>query len=436
MPPAPRARTPNALPTSGAAGIGRRRLMGAALGAGLLPAARLSVAGQAGAGAPRLALVILRGGLDGLAAVPVPGDPAFANARGALAAPPATAATGAPLRLDDTFALHPALGRLHALYQQGDAAVLHAVGLPYQERSHFDAQQLLESGGRRPFELDSGWLGRVLAELPGAPAGSSAARGLALQAAVPLVLRGNAVVDTWLPPQRNEPAPDALADLGQRVAQLYAGDAALAAAFERARRLHAPGPEMAAQGMASGAGPAGNAARLAALGTQAAAFLTRPDGPQTVVLEMGGWDTHANQANALAGNLAALDALLDALHQGLAAATSTAGSGPAPWARTLVLVVTEFGRTVAPNGTQGTDHGSGAAAFALGGAVRGGRVLADWPGLAPRERTEGRDLRSTTDLRALFKTALHQHLGLPLATVHGRALPGSEHLGLLPLLRS
>lgn len=413
------------------AAIGRRRLLAGALGTALLPAATLSVAGRAPAGAPRLALVILRGGLDGLSAVPATGDPAFATVRGPLAQWPTPA-----LRLDDAFSLHPALTQLHGLYGRGEAAVLHAVGLPYQERSHFDAQQMLESGGQRPYEFDSGWLGRVLAELPGG-ASATATRGMAFQAAVPLVLRGHAAVDTWLPAGRTEPAPELAADLSQRVAQLYAGDAPLAEALARARLLHQgqPTPQAGMAGMASTAAASAPAAaasaRLVTLGQQAAGFLARPDGPQTVVLEMGGWDSHANQANLLAGNLAALDALLGALHQGLSAPEAGAGV----WSRTLVLVVTEFGRTVAPNGTQGTDHGSGAAAFALGGAVRGGRVLADWPGLSARERTDGRDLRITTDLRSLFKTALHQHLGLPLAAVHGRALPGSDMLPLLPLLR-
>lgn len=413
---------------------GRRRLIAGALGAALLPGGTLSLAGQAGPGAPRVALVILRGGLDGLAAVPPTGDPGLAAARAALAT--TDASPPPPLPLDEMFALHPALAQVHALYGRGEAAVLHATGLPYLERSHFDAQQLLESGGRRPFELDSGWLGRTLADLP-APAAAGAARSaraMAFQAAVPLVLRGASAVDTWLPAQREEPAPDSLADLGQRVAQLYATDAALAAAFARARQLHGAGAADSSMATAAGMGGmarAAGSARLAALGSQAAAFLARDDGPQAVVLEMDGWDTHAAQATRLATQLAALDGLLAALHQGL--------TGPVArdaWARTLVLVVTEFGRTVMANGTQGTDHGSGGTAFVLGGAVRGGRVLADWPGLAPRDRSEGRDLRITTDLRALFKTALHQHLGVPLAAVHQRALPGSAALPLLPLLRA
>ena len=169
------------------------------------------------------------------------------------------------------------------------------------------------------------------------------------------------------------------------------------------------------------------------LAHQAAAFVAAPDGPQAAVLELGGWDSHANQAadgGPLVNNLRLLDRTLAALRDGLTAP----GTGDV-WRRTVVLVVTEFGRTVAINGTQGTDHGTGGAAFVLGGAVRGGRVLADWPGLAMAQRNEGRDLRITTDLRALFKTVLTEHLGLPGTLVANSLLPGSSSLPRLDLLR-
>lgn len=400
----------------------------AASAAGLLPAgARLAWSAPAAAEAPRLVLVLLRGGLDGLSAVPAPGDAAFAAARGPLAQ---TAEPALPLG-DGFFALHPALARLQALYQQQELLVLHAVGLPYRERSHFDAQQLLESGGQRPFDLDSGWLGRALAQT-----GGPAARGMAFQPAVPLALRGHAGVDTWTPTRRDNAPPEALADLAGRVGRLYAQDGLLAPAFERAWQLHSAALPTLAPGMAGmGAMAPGGAAaiaRWAELGRQAARFIAAPDGPQATVLEMGGWDSHANQNNQLANGLANLDALLGMLRDGLAASAS---GGNNVWQRSLVLVVTEFGRTVTINGTQGTDHGSGAAAFVLGGAVAGGRVLADWPGLAPAQRFEGRDLRASTDLRALFKTALHLQLQRPLAQIHRELLPGSEGLPLLPLLR-
>ena len=400
----------------------RHFLRRAAQGALLGPlAARLSLAGAASPGAPRLALLILRGGMDGLAAVPAVGDPSFATARGALGQFDQPA-----LPLTSLFALHPALVQLHAMYGRGELAVLHATGLPYRDRSHFDAQQVLESGGTRPFELTTGWLGRALA--------GSNQSGIALQPAVPLVLRGHAGVDTWAP----SVLPDPGADLLTRLERLYRADAPLAQALTRARELRVEGGMPAMPGMAAAAGMAASAtavpgralAALAALATQAAAFLVKPDGPQVAVLEMGGWDTHANQSSPngpLANNLRQLDAALAALREGLQPGDT--------WSRTVVLVLTEFGRQVEVNGTQGSDHGSGGVALALGGAVRGGQVIADWPGLAPKDRFEGRDLRITTDLRALIRTTLHQHLQVSLAKLDSTVLPGSAGLPMLPLLR-
>ena len=414
---------------------GRRQWLRGLAAAGLgAPLAGLSLAGAARPGGPRLVLVLLRGGLDGLSLVPALGDPAFADARGALGrfATPA-------LALDGLLALHPALGGLHKLYGQQELLVVHATGLPYRDRSHFDAQQVLESGGQRPFALDTGWLGRALAE--------GSAKGLALQTAVPLVLRGHADIDTWAPSVRSDPAPDLVA----RLERLYASDPALSQALARARDLRLDG-SMASAGMASTGMPpptppaAGllaaeaSAAPLApgralvlAMARQAGKFLAQPDGPQAAVLSLGGWDTHANQAGdsgPLVNNLGTLEAALLALRSELIAPAAAD-----TWRRTVVLVVTEFGRTVAINGTQGTDHGSGGAALVLGGAVRGGRVIADWPGLASAQRHEGRDLRVTTDLRAVFRSVLIDHLGLPAARVGQQILPGTAALAGLPLLR-
>ena len=413
----------------------RRHLLGAAALSALAPLPGLSLAGTARAGDARLVLLILRGGLDGLAAVPAPGDPAFASARGALGQ-----FSEPTLALDNTFALHPALAQLHALYGQGELAVVHATGLPYRERSHFEAQQLLESGGHRPHELATGWLGRALA--------GSRGQAIALQSAVPLVLRGPAEVDTWAPSAAAEPAPDLLA----RLAQLYAGDPALAGALHRARDLRVSGvslnvpmtapmnmPMSVAGADMAGAAPAMAAAAPAAaarpplihtLARQAVEFLARPQGARVAVLDMGGWDTHANQTSpqgALTTNLRALDGALALLREGLQAQRL--------WPKTAVLVMTEFGREVAMNGTQGTDHGSGGMALLLGGAVRGGQVIADWPGLAPKDRFAGRDLRITTDLRAVFKTLLRDHLQVASAVIDHDALPGTAGLATLPLLR-
>ena len=389
----------------------RRRFLAAAAALGAVPT--LSFAGAAGADGNRLVVVILRGGMDGLGAAPAIGDPAFAAARGPLAQLPSPA-----LPLDATFALHPNLAELHAMVARGEAAVVHAVGLAYRERSHFDAQQVLESGGTRPYELATGWLGRALA------AGGS--KGMALQTAVPLLLRGRAVVDTWAP----SVLPDPSADLVARLERMYAGDAALATALERAKTLHldAPVPDSATTasgGMAAGPRPGA----FVVLARRAAEFLVQPAGPQAAVLEIGGWDTHANQANPngpLANNLRQLDAGLAALRAGLVAGGA--------WGRTVVVVASEFGREVAVNGTLGTDHGSGGVAFVLGGPVKGGRVAGDWPGLARGQRFEGRDLRVTTDLRAVLKGVLGDHLQVASRTLEKDVFPGSEKIRPLALL--
>ena len=389
----------------------RRHLLHAAAATTLAPWARLSLAAAPAAAAGRhFVFVVLRGGMDGLTAVPAVGDPAFAAARGPLAQ-----LGGAPLPLDGPFALHPLLPQLHAMYGQGELLVLHAVGLPYRERSHFDAQQVLESGGSRPHELATGWLGRAVAATGAAPLAA-----VALETAVPLVLRGPSAVDTWAPSVLPEPG----ADLVGRLESLYRDDAALAQALARARLLRAT-PGMAANPPAEPGAARGQAVQLA---RKAADFLQR--GSQVAVLELGGWDSHANQAapqGALSANLRRLDDLLAALRDGLLAGGT--------WGRTAVLVATEFGREVAVNGTGGTDHGSGGAAFVLGGAVRGGRVLADWPGLAPKDRFEGRDLRVTTDLRAAIRPLLTDHLQLPRAAIDSLVLPGSGGLRPLDLLR-
>ncbi len=396
----------------------RRRFVSQLLAAaGALPFARLAVAATPAAtpapGAKRFVFVILRGGMDGLTAVPAIGDPAFAEARGVLAN---FAPFGAePLKLDATFALHPLLPQLHAMYSRGELAVLHAAGLPYRERSHFDAQQVLESGGTKPYELATGWLGRAL---PG-----TALRAVALETAVPLVLRGPVEVDTWAP----SALPDPSADLVARLQAMYAQDPALSQALQRARGLHGD-PAMASDMSGMGGMKANGRGAAVALAGKAAEFLQR--GSQVAVLEMGGWDSHTNQPlpnGALAGNLRTLDAALAALREGLQAGGT--------WQQTAVLVATEFGRQVEVNGNQGTDHGSGGAAFVLGGAVRGGRVIADWPGLAKKDRYEGRDLRITTDLRAAMRTLLGQHLQVAKAALDTSVLPGTAGLAPLDLLR-
>lgn len=387
----------------------REWLLGAAALAAPVSLTLAATAREARPDDARFVFVLLRGGLDGLSAVPAPGDADFAGARGPLATFAAP-----PLALDGTpFALHPSLGVLHGLYRSGELAVIHATGLAYRERSHFDAQQVLESGGSQPYELTTGWLGRALAAH-----GNRA--GLALNTAVPLVLRGSERIDSWAPSALPEPAPDLVA----RLELLYAGDAALAQALARAKALREQ------PSMTEGPANAGGRAATLALARKAGELLGAASGPRVAVLEMGGWDTHANQAapaGALANNLLTLDAALAALRDALAGAA---------WSRSVVVVATEFGREVAVNGTLGTDHGSGGAAFVLGGAVRGGRVLADWPGLARGQRHEGRDLRVTTDLRSVLKGVLGEHMQVPSNVLERTVFPGSAGVRALPLLRA
>ena len=290
----------------------RRHLLGA-LGAGALaPWATLSFAAAGSPSANRFVFVILRGGLDGLACVPAVGDPEFAPARGPLAQFAST-----PLPLDSTFALHPNLAQLHAMYGRGELAVVHAAGLPYRDRSHFDAQQVLESGGVRPYEISSGWLGRTL--------GSSGAKGIALNTAVPLVLRGPAPVDTWAP----SALPDPSADLVARIERMYANDRTLATALERAKALHFDSTMAADMGGGMGGGRTG---AFVVLAQRAAEFLAQADGPQVAVLEVSGWDTHANQGspNGPLAQFASTPLPLDstfALHPNLAQLHAMYGRG-------------------------------------------------------------------------------------------------------------
>jgi uncharacterized protein (DUF1501 family) len=354
-------------------------------------------------GERRLVFVFLRGGLDGLSAVPPHGDPDFARRRGALALALPGEANGA-LPLDATFGLHPLLPELHRLYAARELAVLHAVASPYRDRSHFDAQNVLENGTARPYGRDSGWLNLALSDA------SRRAGGVALGASVPLVLRGAAPVSSWSPSALPAPDPDLL----ERLGKLYRDDALLAKPFAAALDTQA-----LMEGHTARDGAKERATPVALLAQAAGRFLAQAEGPRVATIDFGGWDTHANQGTELgplARNLRQLDR---------AVVTLKAALGPA-WRHTAVLVVTEFGRTVAPNGSGGTDHGTAGAAFVLGGAVRGGRVIAQWPGLGERDLHEGRDLRPTLDVRALFKAALAAQFGASEAALEQRVFPDSR----------
>ncbi len=341
------------------------------------------------AGPARLVVVILRGALDGLAAVPAHGDPDYPALRRELAIA-APGGIDTALALDATFGLHPAFQFLHERYLGGELLVFHAVASPYRDRSHFDGQNVLENGLTTPLGAADGWLNRALAALP-AGTGRSPERAVAISQNVPLILRGAAPVLSKSP----QTTPDADEDLLARLADLYSKDDWFSARLSEAvqtekladHSLENSSEPRPAAAMTASAGLAKPAAtdRLGGAARMAATLMRSEGGPEVAVIEAAGWDTHANQGAAkgtLAQRLTQLDEALRALADELAPL----------WPQTAVLVVTEFGRTAAMNGTRGTDHGTGGAAFLVGGAVRGGRVIADWPGLGQAALLDNRDL--------------------------------------------
>lgn len=384
----------------------RRRTLNLLAAGALAPLAAPRLAFAAAPTERRLIVVLLRGALDGLAAVPPWRDGNYAEIRRDLAFDPPGAGDGV-LDLDGYFGLHPALAPLHARYRAGELTVFHAVAGPYRDRSHFDAQDLMENGTARARGATDGWLNRALAKL----SAGNERLALAVGQQVPLLLRGDVPVASWAPRNLPEAPPDFLAKLGA----LWADDPLLAPALAEGLRAQAMSDDLLGP---TPAGPPRRGPALAGLGEPVGRLLASPRGPRIAVLEANGWDTHANQGK-LTGRLAtALEQLGRAL-EGMAS-----GLGPA-WSQTAIVAITEFGRTVAPNGTGGTDHGTATCAFLLGGAVRGGRVLADWPGLSPQNLHEGRDLRPTLDLRRVLKGVLHEHMGIDTAVLDRTVFPES-----------
>ena len=352
---------------------------------------------------PRLIVVILRGALDGLATVAPVGDPDYAALHGSIAlnSDGAHAAT----MLDSFFALHPSMPEFARMYRENHAAVIHAVATPYRDRSHFDGQDVLESGFAGPGRVQSGWLNRAL---EGLPRGEHVMGALAVGPTTPLVLRGAAPTVGWSPVA----LPQADDDTAARLLELYRHrDPQLAKALTQGLQL-----DKVAQGDDMRPKPGINGMRVVARG--AAKLMVADDGPRIAALAFDGWDTHANEGGPV-GRLAQLLAGLDG-----ALAEFESGLGT-HWRDTAVVVATEFGRTVRVNGTEGTDHGTGTVALLAGGAIRGGRVIANWPSLRPASLYEGRDLAPTTDLRVVIKGVLADHLGLSERVLAETVFPDS-----------
>lgn len=387
-----------------------RRLLLQGLGSmALLPVCGgLRVSFAAAPGEARFVFIILRGAMDGLAAAVPYGDKNYTAARGNMALP-----KSALVPIDNFFALHKSFESFGGLFKAGEAAIVHAVATPYRERSHFDAQNVLECGAARPHGARDGWLNRALG-IMNVPTQTP---GLAVGQTIPLALQGNVGVGSWSPAGDGLP-PDALLIALQ---EMYSGDAAFEMALSQAVGIH----DIADDGKMGGKRIRGGNLRgrenmentLKAVGK----IISDPNGPRIATLEIGGWDTHAQQGlegGALANNFATLDAAFGALKQAL---------GPL-WAQTVVLAATEFGRTVAGNGTGGTDHGTATCALIAGGKIHGGKVYTQWPGLDKTQLHQGRDLRPTTDLRQVAKAVLQSHLGLAAGDVERHIFPDSGSL--------
>ncbi|MEQ8410857.1 MAG: DUF1501 domain-containing protein [Erythrobacter sp.] len=382
----------------------RRSVLAGSLALGSASLAWPRMAFASAPGSRNLLFVLLRGAADGLAMLAPVGDPGFAPLR-ERALPDYAAAR----RADGFFAIHPALDAVGAAYERGEALFVHAAATAYRERSHFDGQNLIETGGAVPYGTKDGWVNRLVAlagDALGAPPSA-----LAIAPTMPLALRGAAPASTYAP----SALPQASGDFMDRVAKLYAGDEQLARLWTQAMETRA---------MAAGS-ELKNLRDARAAGELAASLMREEEGARIAMIELGGWDSHANQPGQFNRAARQLDTLLGAYRAAMGGA----------WDRTLVLVATEFGRTARFNGTNGTDHGTAGAAIAMGGAVAGRRVIADWPGLSESALYEGRDLAPTIALESVLAGAAAEHFGLDPKSAMARLFPGRSAPPLAGLVR-
>lgn len=366
----------------------------------------------AGGRDPRLIVIVLRGGLDGLSAAPPTGDPSYAALREKIALP--AAGEGAALALDGFFGLHPAMKNFARLYGKGEALVVHATATGYRQRSHFEAQDVLESGQPHAGLTKSGWLNRAIGFLP-AGERLPAKGALGVGAMAPLILRGDSPIVGWTP-QGLQQVDDSVA---MRVLQMYdEGEPLLAEALRNGLDTAKLAAASGMKDLRPGLGPA-HPEGMVQISTGAAKLMAAPDGPRVAALALEGWDIHVNAGGAtgeLGNRLGGLDRAFAVFEKELGAV----------WRDTVIVAITEFGRTVKENGNVGTDHGTGTVALLAGGAVKGGRIIADWPGLKTAQLLEGRDLAPTTDLRAVLKGVLAEHIGLNAAVLSEHVFPGTS----------
>lgn len=354
----------------------------------------------------RLIVVFLRGGMDSLGVVVPYADSKYLSARKHLAIGEDPKKL---IDLDGFYALHSNLKLFSQFYRNGELLIFHAVATPYRERSHFDAQDLLENGSYKPHASTSGWLNRTISVLAGSDRKTSL--GLSIGPSTQMLLRGDAKVTTWAPSYLGEIDQDLLG----RVDHLYSYDPLLHEALQVTR-------ENISIADTKGKIVRGDRAFIPAM-RSAAKFLAHENGPRLAVIDMNGWDTHANQGT---DNKGRLPNLLNILSEGVSVYRQN--TPQTVWKDTIIYIVTEFGRTVSPNGTGGTDHGTAGASFVIGGGIKGGRVVAEWPGLDSNKLYQGRDLRPTMDLRSVSKSILMHHYNITARDISRYILLGTEAL--------
>ncbi|WP_252257436.1 DUF1501 domain-containing protein [Erythrobacter aurantius] len=386
--------------------LDRRSILGGSIALGTASLALPSMAFARTAGEKNLLFVLLRGAADGMAMLAPVGDPGLSELRRAT-----LAEYDGARRADGFFAIHPAFDQVGAAYAAGDALFVHATATSYRERSHFDGQNMLETGAAQPYAKSDGWLNRLVSMI-GEQAGETHPKALAIAPTMPLALRGDAPASSYAP----SALPQASDAFMARVGMLYGEDAELGGLWSRALETQA----MAADDNLR------NLRDAQAAGDLAASLMRGEDGARIAMIELGGWDTHANQVGAFRRNASQLDALLGAYRAGMGSA----------WADTMVVVATEFGRTARLNGTNGTDHGTASATLLMGGALRGGRVMADWPGLGESDLYEGRDLRPTMALESVVAGAVAEHLALDPERALARLFPGRSGAPVSGFVRS
>ncbi|MEZ8735742.1 DUF1501 domain-containing protein [Vibrio sp. 10N.222.54.B12] len=360
--------------------INRRQFMGIAAAVGV--SAMLPFPSFAKTGSDNIFIwVSLRGAMDGLNVVVPHADPDYSNLRPNIGLKPEQL-----VKLDDFFGLHPSLKQCHQWYESNELSFVHACSTAYRERSHFDGQKILENGTSDPFNT-VGWINRLLT------LSSEKYDGIAIDSGLPLIMQGESTVASWYPNRLK--TRDKQTEL---LEELFQSDQMLSSNFESVMKIDQL------------VGDQGVGKQFKSLMGKTGDILSADNGPNIAALELGGWDTHANQGNVngrLSNQLKTLDG-------GLAALKASLGDR---WQKTVIIAASEFGRTAKENGTKGTDHGTGNVMFVAGGALPslkgvGGKVIANWPGLSQSQLYEGRDLNPTTDMRSVIKGVLYQHLSV------------------------